>query len=120
VNVVDLTCETAQQFICEQPVSAILYFTPHDRGIEAVLTRLAAIAESFDELARFGKVDVAAPENVELLRDQIVVATPTLIYYRFGVPRGEDVGCVEILKWLDHASIVHFHGHTDTWLRLIR
>jgi hypothetical protein len=63
---------------------------------------------------------VAASENAEILEKCYVVMTPTVIYYRFGEECGDDFGENEIMKWLDHDSIVHRYGHTDTWLRLVR
>ncbi len=120
MDVFELSSDVAESFIQQQPVSVILYFTPHDVGIAAILARFSEVAGGFHEQVGFGRVDLSKSENAEILGDGVVVLTPTVIYYRFGKPSGEDVGATDVLKWLSHDDIVHSYGHTDTRLRLIR
>lgn len=120
MDAVELCSAVAESFILQQPVSVILYFTPHDDRIAAILARLSEVAGDFHEHIGFGRVDLSKPENAELIVDGIVVLTPTVIYYRFGKPSGEDIGTTDVLKWLSRDYIVHRYGNTDTWLRLIQ
>jgi len=120
VDVVELTAETAEAFVARQPVTAILFFTPGAPRERELLTEFTSVANTFKEHVAFGSVDLTAAENAELLEEGVIVLTPTVIYYRFGKPAGEDVGHEAVTKWLDRDSLVHFYGHTDTWLRLLQ
>jgi hypothetical protein len=120
VNIVELTADTAEEFVAKQPVTAILFYTPGDHRLRQLMDKFTSLANSFCEYVAFGAVDVTAAENAEFLENGIVVTTPTVIYYRFGEPSGEDVGHKAITKRLGHDSLVHCYGHTDTWLKLLR
>ncbi|MEX2121624.1 MAG: hypothetical protein WD847_18700 [Pirellulales bacterium] len=120
MRVIELNSESIEAFIRRQPVTAVVYFTPNDRRIDAILREFSAVAQTFEELVAFGSLNVAASENTEILTKCYVVMTPTVIYYRFGEECGDDLGEDKIMKWLDHDSIVHRCGHTDSWLRLVR
>jgi len=115
-----LPCGDVEDLIRQQPVTVVLYYSPADHGVAELLEEFSAVAECFGEPVVFSVVDVSQPENQELRERNIVVLTPTIIYYRFGKPWDEDVGEVEIRKWLDHDSIVWRCCHTDTWLKLVR
>lgn len=120
MDVIALTADTAEEFVSAQPVTAILYHSPNARHSRELIDEFKSVASSFAEHIAFGSVDLSTPENAILLEKAVVVIAPTLIYYRFGQPSGEDVGHDAIMKWLDLESIVHNYGHTDSWLKLLR
>jgi hypothetical protein len=119
MDVIELNSNSAEEFIRQQPVSVILYFTPQDEGVNVVLARLAEVAGTFEELVRFGTVDLSRSENAEIVEQGIIVATPTVIFYRFAAPCDEVVGAGEIAKRLDRKYVASC-GYTDTGLRLLR
>jgi hypothetical protein len=101
VAILELDAKGAEEFIKRTSVAAILFFTPADPGIVALLQKFATFVKLFQEDVGFGIIDVGAMGSIEVVDESVVVMTPSLIWYYDGVPSSEVVGLDAVVGELD-------------------